>query len=185
MRDERNGDGRRDRRVERLRTLRVVGVVRSDHHVARLDRRERNAGERLADRVAQAEIRVWAQRADDKAVAWRREGEHRPVCARQLRRLLDDEVHEVVERALARSGETDLIQGLELHRATALGLAEAPVRVQRQTGTKGEDDHRRGDRRVDEQLDARVAQVRDDDQPGGECRGHRGKRQPRKLDHVA
>ena len=67
--------------MEWSRAARVLGVVRRHDDVARLDRRERDTGERLADRVAQAEIRIGANRADDVAVARLRQSEHRAMRA--------------------------------------------------------------------------------------------------------
>jgi hypothetical protein len=170
--------------VERLRAHRVLGVFRRDDHVARLDRGKREPGERLTHGVAQTELRVRAKRPDDEA-AGLRQAEHRAIGPRKLRRLFDDELHELLERTLAGRGEPDLVKRFELHRPAALDPAETPVRVQGDAGAQREEDHGRRDGRVDEELDPRVAHVGDHDDRRGEHRGQGGEREARQLDDVA
>ena len=114
VRDERHRERGRDDLVERHGALRVRRVIGGDDHLARLDDRERDTPERLADGVAQAQERALVEGADDEPVPGLRKRHHRTVRPREQRRLARDECRQVVERELSGRREPDLVQRLKL-----------------------------------------------------------------------
>ncbi len=138
LRHERDGDGRRYDLVELGSAVRVLGVSLRDDEVAALEGLEGDATEGLADGVAQLLHRALVQGADDEGVVGIGEGQHRARAAGEAGGVLDHQLQELIDGALASRRKADLIQRLELASATALDLAQTPVRIQRQAGASRE-----------------------------------------------
>ncbi len=128
----------------------VGAIVTCRDDVTRAQALQGDAPQILTDGRAQAKRGRVVHRSDDEPLTFFGERDHRAVGAGERGRFTRDQARELFERKLAGRGETDVVEDGELLGAAALALAKLPVRVQREAGTRREDEHGKGNGAVNQ-----------------------------------